>query len=336
MDLDSGCERQSPTPTVNPPLTPASFMGTKTNVSRLEEYCASRKENSPHYQVIDEEGPPHLKIFTTRCTLGTVNVSGRGTTKKLAKQNAAASMLHHLEIYSSSADEVTPIENNINALHLGPKNDLTSTPLVTDKIPPYSTILRPSNTAEAPPDIARSSDTNDPQLKMKLSINQGKQDPCFCSECVIRKEPSLLQGAPSSSSRSSATPRISTPPIPGWNLSAEDDIFQIAPPTSFEHSAAKLSCASKTLQLTLKEYPFFSNLFEISQYGVKLAIDFHAFNVASRQHLQRLDPNTKKDQRIETQKIRQQLTSDYANIQLLLNNRVLFHAGRITQNTQQW
>jgi len=50
------------------------------------------------YDVVDEEGPPHDRVFSVSATIGGVEVGrGRGRSKKDAEQEAAQAALEALE-----------------------------------------------------------------------------------------------------------------------------------------------------------------------------------------------------------------------------------------------
>lgn len=58
--------------------------------SLLQEYAQKFTPNLPIYQVIDEKGLPHARIFVVKVTLkGYHSALGSGTTKKAAEQQAA-------------------------------------------------------------------------------------------------------------------------------------------------------------------------------------------------------------------------------------------------------
>lgn len=57
---------------------------------RLLEYMQSHGESPPHYEVVDEKGPDHLKIFHVGIRIrGEIAGVGEGSTKKEAEQQAA-------------------------------------------------------------------------------------------------------------------------------------------------------------------------------------------------------------------------------------------------------
>jgi ribonuclease III len=65
--------------------------------SALQERLA-RKGALVTYDVVEEEGPPHDRVFSVSATIGGVEVSrGRGRSKKDAEQEAAQLALEALE-----------------------------------------------------------------------------------------------------------------------------------------------------------------------------------------------------------------------------------------------
>ena len=66
--------------------------------SQLLEYCQERKLSNPHYQVIEESGPPHDRMFRIRVHIdGRALGEGDGKSKKQAEQQAAKQALKQLE-----------------------------------------------------------------------------------------------------------------------------------------------------------------------------------------------------------------------------------------------
>lgn len=49
------------------------------------------------FQVLKESGPPHMKSFLTRVTVGEFSAEGEGNSKKLSKKRAALSILQDLK-----------------------------------------------------------------------------------------------------------------------------------------------------------------------------------------------------------------------------------------------
>jgi len=59
--------------------------------SRFQEKAQEMKGVTPHYQIIDEEGPDHAKIFTVGLYLGEdLIITGQGSSKQEAQVDAAA------------------------------------------------------------------------------------------------------------------------------------------------------------------------------------------------------------------------------------------------------
>lgn len=66
--------------------------------SLLQEYIQSKKQNSPQYKVLLEEGPPHAKTFTVGVyALDALLGQGQGHSKQEAEVQAAAAALTELK-----------------------------------------------------------------------------------------------------------------------------------------------------------------------------------------------------------------------------------------------
>ncbi len=66
--------------------------------SLLQEYVQARKQNSPVYKVIHEEGPPHAKTFTIGAFVQDNKIGeGVGKSKQEAEEQAAKQALESLE-----------------------------------------------------------------------------------------------------------------------------------------------------------------------------------------------------------------------------------------------
>lgn len=66
--------------------------------SLLQEYVQARKQSSPVYKVLHEEGPPHAKIFTIGAFVNDLMVGeGIGRSKQEAEEKAAEKALAYLE-----------------------------------------------------------------------------------------------------------------------------------------------------------------------------------------------------------------------------------------------
>ena len=58
-------------------------------------------------QVTRESGPPHMRIFVTRCTVGDFVTDGDGNGKKISKKRAAERMLDKLKVRLKSSDTMS-------------------------------------------------------------------------------------------------------------------------------------------------------------------------------------------------------------------------------------
>lgn len=66
----------------------------KDSKSLLQEIIQAKKQKSPIYSVVKEEGPPHKKIFTVSVNIGNVLLGkGKGKSKQEAEKNAAQEAL---------------------------------------------------------------------------------------------------------------------------------------------------------------------------------------------------------------------------------------------------
>jgi len=65
--------------------------------SLLQEYVQSRKQNSPVYKVLHEDGPAHAKQFTIGVFVGDNQVGeGQGKSKQEGEEHAAEQALEKL------------------------------------------------------------------------------------------------------------------------------------------------------------------------------------------------------------------------------------------------
>ncbi|XP_068598538.1 double-stranded RNA-binding protein Staufen homolog 1 [Brachionichthys hirsutus] len=68
----------------------------KSEISQVFEIALKR--NIPvNFEVVKEEGPPHMKMFVVRVTIGEFAGEGKGKSKKIAKKLAAAAVLGELK-----------------------------------------------------------------------------------------------------------------------------------------------------------------------------------------------------------------------------------------------
>jgi ribonuclease-3 len=66
--------------------------------TRLQEYLQARQLELPVYQLLTESGQPHVKHFTIECRICMIEepVTGEGTSRKKAEQEAAEQMLKRI------------------------------------------------------------------------------------------------------------------------------------------------------------------------------------------------------------------------------------------------
>ncbi|XP_021696607.1 double-stranded RNA-binding protein Staufen homolog 2 [Aedes aegypti] len=67
----------------------------KSPISLVHEMALKRKL-TVQFEVHGEKGPPHMKVFTTLCKVGSIVTEGEGNGKKLSKKRAAEKMLDEL------------------------------------------------------------------------------------------------------------------------------------------------------------------------------------------------------------------------------------------------
>ncbi len=66
--------------------------------SLLQEYVQSQKQNSPVYKVLEEEGPPHAKVFTIGVFIQDELLGqGKGKSKQEAEESAAKQALEKIK-----------------------------------------------------------------------------------------------------------------------------------------------------------------------------------------------------------------------------------------------
>lgn len=100
-----------------PPVVPATALQAldargahlvqgKHPVSALQEICAKKKWDPPHYEMVDVAGPAHKKTFLYRVTvpLGTFQPAVASNNKKVAKAQAALAALQGLGLASGSVE----------------------------------------------------------------------------------------------------------------------------------------------------------------------------------------------------------------------------------------
>jgi ribonuclease-3 len=75
---------------INPNIKDNDYLVDENYKSQLLEYTQANKMPSPLYEVINEEGPQHERVFTVRVSVSENEAGiGKGMNKKTAEQNAA-------------------------------------------------------------------------------------------------------------------------------------------------------------------------------------------------------------------------------------------------------
>ncbi|XP_038642262.1 RISC-loading complex subunit tarbp2-like [Scyliorhinus canicula] len=94
-------------------------------VGALQELVVQKGWRLPEYTVTQESGPAHRKEFTMTCRVERFLEIGSGTSKKLAKRNAAAKMLariHDVPVDQRDGNEVEPEDDQFSIM-VGSKLD---------------------------------------------------------------------------------------------------------------------------------------------------------------------------------------------------------------------
>ncbi|KAI1889068.1 hypothetical protein AGOR_G00175250 [Albula goreensis] len=94
--------RNEPIPQKAPQRTEEKSEAEETSDANKSEislvYEIALKRNLPvGFEVLKESGPPHMKSFLTRVTVGDFSAEGEGNSKKLSKKRAALSVLQELK-----------------------------------------------------------------------------------------------------------------------------------------------------------------------------------------------------------------------------------------------
>lgn len=58
---------------------------------------AQARGTNLNFEVVDEQGPAHERVFVTKCQYGDLSVEGSGKSKKKSKRNASENMLEKLK-----------------------------------------------------------------------------------------------------------------------------------------------------------------------------------------------------------------------------------------------
>ncbi|KAH0516813.1 RISC-loading complex subunit TARBP2 [Microtus ochrogaster] len=108
-------ESRSPPMEMQPPVSPQQ---SECNpVGALQELVVQKGWRLPEYMVTQESGPAHRKEFTMTCRVERFVEIGSGTSKKLAKRNAAAKMLlrvHTVPLDARDGNEAEPDDDHFS------------------------------------------------------------------------------------------------------------------------------------------------------------------------------------------------------------------------------
>ncbi|XP_014642038.1 PREDICTED: RISC-loading complex subunit TARBP2 isoform X3 [Ceratotherium simum simum] len=111
----SAVPTRSPPMEVQPPVSPQQ---SECNpVGALQELVVQKGWRLPEYTVTQESGPAHRKEFTMTCRVERFIEIGSGTSKKLAKRNAAAKMLlrvHTVPLDARDGNEAEPDDDHFS------------------------------------------------------------------------------------------------------------------------------------------------------------------------------------------------------------------------------
>ncbi|XP_041501966.1 RISC-loading complex subunit TARBP2 isoform X5 [Microtus oregoni] len=106
---------RSPPMEMQPPVSPQQ---SECNpVGALQELVVQKGWRLPEYMVTQESGPAHRKEFTMTCRVERFVEIGSGTSKKLAKRNAAAKMLlrvHTVPLDARDGNEAEPDDDHFS------------------------------------------------------------------------------------------------------------------------------------------------------------------------------------------------------------------------------
>ncbi|KAK9889929.1 hypothetical protein WA026_008737 [Henosepilachna vigintioctopunctata] len=95
MDTDSGEHNTLECVTPEAAVPPDLNTELKSPISLVHEIALKRNLNVT-FEVLSEKGPPHMKVFVTRCHVGSFVAEGEGNGKKISKKRAAEKMLEEL------------------------------------------------------------------------------------------------------------------------------------------------------------------------------------------------------------------------------------------------
>ncbi|XP_011693844.1 PREDICTED: uncharacterized protein LOC105453502 isoform X2 [Wasmannia auropunctata] len=96
-------------------------------IGMLNEYCQQKKISTKNiqYELVYDDGLPHLKTFTMEVIIGSVRERGIGNCKKSAKQEAARKLLLRLNPSALSSNAGNEMNVPLNANKIGAPNKET-------------------------------------------------------------------------------------------------------------------------------------------------------------------------------------------------------------------
>ncbi|KAM5182569.1 RISC-loading complex subunit TARBP2 isoform 2-T2 [Mantella aurantiaca] len=136
----------------------------KTPISLLQEY-GTRVGKTPVYDLLKAEGQAHQPNFTFRVSVGDINCTGQGPSKKAAKHKAAEVALSLLK----SEDMFGICEDNSSLFSVEPPED----PLIKTEISPPPTPIRNHTIDMKPPLAAQQSECNPVGALQELVVQKG-------------------------------------------------------------------------------------------------------------------------------------------------------------------
>jgi len=105
------------------PFVPGSeYDELKSPISLVHE-VALKRNLQVQFEVSKETGPPHMRIFLTKCIVGDFATEGEGNGKKVSKKKAAEIMIEHLKLLPPIASAIVPRPRKVsNPTKKKPKN----------------------------------------------------------------------------------------------------------------------------------------------------------------------------------------------------------------------
>lgn len=85
---------------------PSSSCSTNT-IGQLQELCVHKGLPMPVYDLESVEGQPHQRSFVLKVNVGSIQVTGEGTSKKDAKRDAAAKMIKNVQVLAKQQAQET-------------------------------------------------------------------------------------------------------------------------------------------------------------------------------------------------------------------------------------